>query len=191
MTDQPASPTRRSHLRTPRHRTGIRWAAALAVSTIALTGCGSDTTTTGSGSSDPSDPTFQLGDFVVTLDRPSIPSGKVTINARNDGGEDHELVIVRADAVSDLPTKADGSVDEDKIAEADRRGEIEDVRADQTKSGTFELEPGTYVAFCNLVDEMGSGMMGGGQTPSTMMGGGTGTGHVHFALGMHQLLTVT
>ena len=63
---------------------------------------------------------------------------------------------------------------------------------------TFTLEPGTYVAFCNIVDEMGmagdttagsDNMPMGGGTDSTMMIGGA-SGHVHFAEGMYMTFTV-
>ncbi len=104
------------------------------------------------------------------------------LTANNVGSEEHELVLVKASAVSDLPTKADGSVDEDKIAETNKVGEIAHVMSHETQSSTFQLEPGTYVAFCNLIDQkMGSG---------SMMNGDMNGGHVHFARGMYQLIVV-
>ena len=133
--------------------------------------------------------TLTLSEFTVTLDRATLPSGKVTVVARSDGGEEHEVVLVRAGAVADLPTKADGSVDEDKISDADKAGGIDHINAHETRSATLDLPPGTYVAFCNAVDQRGEGTGSGQGAGGDMMDGGTG-GHVHFALGMHQLVTV-
>ena len=155
---------------------------ALGVSLV-LGGCGSDKLAGPSSvtSATGADRTFVLNEFTIKLGSQSLSNGKVLLTANNVGDEEHELVLVRASAVSDLPTKADGSVDEDRIAESDKLGEIEHVMPHQTKSSTFQLNPGTYVAFCNLVDQMGTG---------SMMNANMGSGHVHFALGMHQLIVV-
>ncbi len=131
-------------------------------------------------SPNPSQNTFGLSEFTVIAPSNTLRAGSVSITADNVGGEEHELVIVRAASVASLPTKSDGSVDEDKIAEAEKVGEIEHVAARSHKSKTFTLTAGSYVAFCNLVDDMGSGMMNGG------MGH-----HVHYAAGMHVAFTVT
>jgi len=53
----------------------------------------------------------------------------VQITATNHGHETHELVIVRASDAASLPTKADGSVDEDRIQDTDKAGEIPGVTA--------------------------------------------------------------
>jgi hypothetical protein len=104
----------------------------------------------------------------------TLHSGTVTLTANNVGGEEHELVIVRAASVDSLPTMPDGSVDEDKIAESDKMGEIEDVAAQTEKSKTFDLPAGDYVAFCNVVDKM-----------TDMTTDGEDSGHVHYSSGMH------
>jgi hypothetical protein len=82
------------------------------------------------------------------------------------------------DAAS-LPTKSDGSVDEDQLDRV-KVGEIADVPAGRSQDKTFDLQPGAYVAFCNIVGGMGmgNGMMGGME-------------HVHFDAGMHTEFTVT
>jgi hypothetical protein len=59
-------------------------------------------------------------------------------------------------------------------------GETCDIPAGKSVTKAFAFAPGTYVAFCNLVDSM----MSGG-----MMGGG-GMSHVHFAQGMYTTFTV-
>jgi hypothetical protein len=155
-----------------------------AIGTTLLSACSNGVTKSSNGSANP---TFTMAEFTIKLAQPTLPSGRVTISAVNVGGEAHELVLVKASSVSDLPTKADGSVDEEKIPDAAKIGEIEDVLSKQAKSADFELAPGNYVAFCNLIDEMDAGpMMGADSSPMTSGAGG----HVHFARGMHQLITV-
>jgi plastocyanin len=133
---------------------------------LALSGCGSDddsdsaddgTTTTGGDSSD-SEPTGDSEAVAVSLSEwdievpADIAGGSVTIAATNDGGETHELVIVRADSV-DGWEQEEGKVLEDQFAEEDFIGEIEEFDAGTTETATFELDPGTYVFFCNIVEE--------------------------------------
>ncbi len=86
------------------------------------------------------------------------------------GGAEHEVIVVTGSDPKAFATKADGSVDEDKIAEADKMGEIEHVAASSVKTGTFSLKAGTYVIMCNLVDKAGV---------------------AHFTKGMVSTLTVT
>ena len=171
---------------------------------LSVSGCSSDESA--APSSDQNRPTFTLSEFKIKLSQPTLASGRVMLTATNVGGEEHELVIVRVSSVGDLPKKVDGSVDEEKIPEADKMGEIEHVGPNQAKSAEFELASGTYVAFCNLIDTMDSGgssdsMMGGtdtsdGGSSDSMMGGANdssmtiGGGHVHFAQGMYEVITV-
>jgi len=117
---------------------------------------------------------FRLDEWTITADAAELPSGSQTITALNTGHHTHELVIVAAADVAALPTKDDGSVDEQAL-ESVTVGEIADVKAGSTKGATFDLAPGTYVAFCNITDTMGMGHME----------------HNHFDLGMHTTFTVT
>lgn len=158
----------------------IRALAGLGAVAVVLAACGSSAK---SGSADGTN-TFRLSEFSIAAPSQPLHTGRVTITADNVGGETHELVIVAASSANDLPLKADGSVDEDKIPAADTVGEISDVAARTRSSKTFALKPGSYVAFCNLIDRMGGGMMGG--TSGGMMNGG----HVHYALGMRVVFAV-
>lgn len=81
----------------------------------------------------------------------SISAGDVTFNATNDGGEAHELVIVKGVAPGDLPV-VDGKVDEDGLPAGAFIGEIEEFDAGGTESATFDLEAGTYTLFCNITE---------------------------------------
>jgi hypothetical protein len=84
-------------------------------------------------------------------------AGAVTINAANEGGETHELVVVRAPSSDGFVQDDTGKVDEDGFAEGDFIGEITEFEAGTTSSATFDLTPGTYVLFCNIVEEEADG----------------------------------
>jgi hypothetical protein len=154
--------------------------AGLGVVAVVLAACGSSAKR---GSVDGPN-TFRLSEFSIAAPSPPLRAGRVAITADNVGRETHELVIVAASSTNDLPLKADGSVDEDKIPAADKVGETGDVSARTRSTRTFSLKPGSYVAFCNIIDKMGGGMMGG--ATGGMMNGG----HVHYALGMRAVFAV-
>jgi hypothetical protein len=138
---------------------------ALLVSAL-LTGCSSDdggTTTVDVG----------LKEFTVTPDPVEVDAGEVEFTADNIGSETHEMVVVRAANAEDLPTDADGAVDEEQIPKADQIGEVEDVPAGKSKSVSFDLKAGKYVIFCNIVEEESDGRMVS-----------------HFHEGMHETFTV-
>jgi plastocyanin len=122
---------------------------------------------------------FRLDEWSITADQPVLRPGRQTITATNLGHMTHELVIVKAADAASLPTKSDGSVDENQLDRV-KVGEIADVPSGASHHKTFDLRPGSYVAFCNIVGSMGmgNGMMGGME-------------HVHFAAGMHTEFTVS
>ena len=107
-------------------------------------GCGGDSTPKVS---------VELSEYKINPDVASKKSGKIEFEVENIGGTTHEFVVVRADDANALPTEPEGAVDEDKIAEADQIGEVEDVAPKEKKKASFELEPGRYVFFCNVVDD--------------------------------------
>ncbi len=158
------------------------------VAALVFAACGSGKSSSPTSAS--SKNTFVLSEFTIIPPTNALHSGRVTITANNVGGEVHELVLVRGASADALPRKSDGSVDEDKISEDDKAGEIEDVAGRSHQSKAFDLSAGTYVAFCNIVDTMmgssGSSMMNG----SSGMMSGSGVGHIHFAEGMHVTFTV-
>lgn len=184
----------------------IRIAALALIPLLLSAGCGTDKGASNAtdGTTANTQATFVLTEFKVALEG-TIPAGTVNVEIDNQGGENHELVIVAANDANALPKKSDGSVDEDKITDGDKLGESGDVAARSSITKTFTLGPGTYVAFCNIVDDMGTGttMMSGNNMPmgdngpmgggsnSTVMGGSSAMdGHVHFAQGMYMTFTV-
>ena len=127
-----------------------------------------------------------LSEFTIVPPATELRAGKLSLTANNVGGEMHELVIVRADSVSAIPLQSNGSVNEAKIGKVDKLGEIKEVSSGSRRTKTFELSRGTYLAFCNIVDTMGSG--------STMMdhsGTDSAMGHIHFARGMYVSFSVS
>ena len=117
---------------------------AAITASVAFVGCGGDSTPKVS---------VQLSEYKVKPDVATKDNGKIAFEVENIGGTTHEFVVVRADSAEGLPTGSDGSVDEEKIEEADQVGEVEDVAPKDTKKATFDLEPGRYVFFCNVVDD--------------------------------------
>ena len=96
-----------------------------------------------------------LGEWSISVG--SAPAaGNVEITANNRGAEPHELVIVRADSPDEL-TVVDGKVDEDAQPEGSFIGEIEEFASLGSCSGTFALQAGNYVFFCNIVEEEDDG----------------------------------
>jgi hypothetical protein len=165
-----------------RSRTVLLLTAALA---LVLAACGSSDDNPSAATNDKA---FVLNEWAITPPTAPLHAGKVEITATNIGGETHELVIVRASDAGSLPTKADGSVDEEMIPEADKPGEIPDIAAGKTVTKTLDLPAGHYVAICNLVEGMGSG---NGSMMDGSVGSGSGMGHVHFRLGMKTSFEVT
>jgi uncharacterized cupredoxin-like copper-binding protein len=99
-----------------------------------------------------------MSDYTFTPPDPTAAAGKVKITAPNDGQVLHELVLAKTNAdPSQLPTTADGSVDEEQL---NSPGEIADVAPGSAKSTTMHLKPGNYVMFCNVPGHYAAGMYG-------------------------------
>ncbi len=93
-----------------------------------------------------------LIEFQVNPALKFVAKGKIKFVVKNAGTEKHEFVIVRGNDPAALPTKADGSVDEEQIPKSDQVGELENIKKGKTKSKTFKLSAGPYILFCNTVD---------------------------------------
>jgi uncharacterized cupredoxin-like copper-binding protein len=94
-----------------------------------------------------------LIEWSVTPTPTSVSSGEVMFNATNNGGETHEMVIVKDVAPEDLPTDENGHVVEEEIPEGTLIGEIAEFDAGTSDSAVFDLAPGTYTIFCNIVED--------------------------------------
>lgn len=93
-----------------------------------------------------------LSEWIVEPNVSEVDAGEVAFEADNQGGETHELVVVRSDDPADLPTDESGVVDESQIADEDFIGEIEEFASKEQRSATFTLAAGSYVLFCNIVE---------------------------------------
>jgi hypothetical protein len=89
----------------------------------------------------------------VVPDTDSVEAGSIHFEAINEGEDEHELVVVRADSAGELPLANDDTVDESQLPEGAFIGEVEAFPSGETCNGTFNLAPGKYVLFCNLVHE--------------------------------------
>lgn len=98
-------------------------------------------------------------------------AGEVTFEVSNTGSVEHEFVVASSDLdPGDLPTVENGSVDEDAI---DIVGEVEELAGQASEETTLDLDAGSYVLFCNIVE-------GDEDDPSA----------VHYQLGMRTAFTV-
>ncbi len=127
-----------------RHRGG-RLLGAVAVLSVVAAACGGDE----GGSVD-----VTLQEFAVVPAEASVSAGEVTFNVTNEGPEDvHEFVVFQTDLAADaLPTAEDGSVDEEGEG-VTLIDEIEDIAVGDSPSLTADLDAGSYVLICNIVEE--------------------------------------
>jgi uncharacterized cupredoxin-like copper-binding protein len=99
-----------------------------------------------------------LKDFAITLDTSSVATGEITFNLSNEGPSTHEFVVVQTDLAPDaLPVK-DDEVEEDTL---NAIGEQEDIAASTTSTLSLQLDPGSYVVFCNITGHYSQGMYAG------------------------------
>ena len=140
--------------RTKTRRTFRVSAVGAAAAVLLLAGCGDSDDAGDSGDENSID--VSLSEWSVEATG-SASAGSVVVNATNDGGETHELVVVRADSADGWTQDETGFVQEDQFAEGDLIGEIEEFDAGTTESATFELDAGSYVLFCNIVEEEADG----------------------------------
>jgi uncharacterized cupredoxin-like copper-binding protein len=98
-----------------------------------------------------------LQEYILTPTPTEVKSGKVRVEADNNGTITHETVVVRAPSAEALPKtvaatseRSVGSIAEEAIPESDKVGETGDIAAGAKKTLTLNLTPGTYTLFCNI-----------------------------------------
>lgn len=109
-----------------------------------------------------------LKDYSITANPTSVAAGKVTFTVTNEGEFVHEMLVVKADSPSSLPLKADGSIDEDALGEANIAGEASDINPSKTAKLTLTLAAGKYLLICNRADGMIHHYKEGMVTPLTV-----------------------
>ncbi|MCZ7529961.1 MAG: hypothetical protein M5U31_06220 [Acidimicrobiia bacterium] len=116
-----------------------------------------------------------LREWAITPETDSVAAGSIGFATENTGAESHEMVVARAPSIESLPTADDGAVDEAAFSgDQELIGEVEAYPAGDACDGTFDMDPGDYVLFCNLVETEPDG-----------------TQVSHFAEGMATTFTVT
>ena len=93
------------------------------------------------------------GPFSLEPSATSVPAGKTTFNAINDGMMVHELVILQTDKTIKQLTKPDGRADETNNIK-----ETGDIEAGKSKSISVDLKPGHYWLICNIPGHFAGGM---------------------------------
>lgn len=129
---------------------------------IGLAACGTTTTVD-----------VSLQEFSINPSVAAAPAGIVSFKVANDGPNDvHEFVVVRTDlAPGDLPTDEAGAALEDGDG-MEVIDEIEDLPVGSIETLALDLDAGSYVFICNLVEEE------------------DGETEAHYALGMRTAFTV-
>lgn len=128
-------------------------AAVTAALAVALAGCGDDDDAAGSGGATVE---VTLEDFDIALSDTTVPAGPVTMEVQNDGPSVHEFVVFETDLAPDeLPTENGDVAESDDFAPVD---EIEDIEPGASPALSLDLEPGHYVAICNLPGHYRQGM---------------------------------
>jgi uncharacterized cupredoxin-like copper-binding protein len=96
-------------------------------------------------------------DFELSLGQTDLPSGKVTFEITNEGPSTHEFVVIKTDLAADQLPVSDNVVTEDAEG-INVIDEVEDIAAGETKELSVDLQPGHYVAICNISTHYGLGM---------------------------------
>jgi hypothetical protein len=101
-----------------------------------------------------------LREWAVDAPR-SAPAGSLTFTITNDGHQVHQFVIIQTDlAPADLPTLKDGSVKDERITPAGGIAyppgivwafQIQDIAVGNTRTLPLDLDAGSYVLICNIV----------------------------------------
>ena len=140
-----------------RERTRFIWKMGAVVAALVLTfaACGGDDGGGDGGGGNGVDIT--LSEFAVVTDPSSASAGEVTFNIENGGAETHEFVVIQTDlGITELPTEEDGSVSEEGegMTVVD---EVEDLPSGETAELVVDLDAGSYVFICNILEEEDDG----------------------------------
>ena len=99
-----------------------------------------------------------LKDYSITMSS-KLSSGSHTFGITNDGKQPHELVVFRTDLPADsLPVDADGRVDEESSQLENVADSGNPLKVGGSEALPTKLDPGHYVAVCNIADHYQRGM---------------------------------
>lgn len=143
-------------------RVHLRGLFTVVVAALVLAACGNNEPTTPGAnpttagaptSAGPSRVEVTLQEFAVGTVPATAAAGSVTFDIMNKGPDDaHEFVIFRTDLdPTALPTKANGSVDEEGEG-IELVDEQEEIQVAEEADLTVDLTAGSYVLICNIYD---------------------------------------
>ena len=95
---------------------------------------------------------FGGDNFQIGVSTTTFKAGTINFKATNNGDTPHEFGIARGNSYEELPQLANGSIDEEALGD-DFLGKtpiVDKVLAPEREI-SFDLAPGNYVFFCNLV----------------------------------------
>jgi uncharacterized cupredoxin-like copper-binding protein len=119
---------------------------------VALAGCGSTR-----ASADAAKPAA-VSERDFKIEAPSrLHSGLVSLHVRNEGPDQHELIVVRGTEPR-LPLRADGLTVDEEALESVEPGALEPGEPGTVRTLDVDLKPGRYVFFCNMEGHFMAGM---------------------------------
>ena len=134
----------------------LKYLAMLAIAAALLAACGSAATTPAAVAPAAGGTiNATLTDMKISVDKASIPAGKVTFVVKNSGLVVHELVVLKTDVAQDKLTAGDEA---GKVNETGNVGETGDVVAGGSNTFSAVLPAGHYVLICNEPDHYMDGM---------------------------------
>ncbi len=99
-----------------------------------------------------------LKDYSITMSS-KLSAGSHTFGLVNDGKQAHEFVLFRTDLSADsLPVDANGEVIEDSPELETVADSGSDLKPGASRAVRAKLDPGHYVAVCNLPEHYQRGM---------------------------------
>jgi uncharacterized cupredoxin-like copper-binding protein len=135
--------------------TGRRAWLSVALAAVAVAGAACSSTGEVSSSPAPTGIAVTLSDFKIKPAETEAPAGSVTFDLTNDGPSDHTFFMVKTDLAQDALPVADHLV---QVGQLDVVAEIDRFGVGTQRSLSVDLEPGSYVMFCNLTGHYESDM---------------------------------
>ncbi len=97
----------------------------------------------------------ELTDYKITVNVPSVKTGKIKIGVRNLATMEHSFEVLKTDLPHDkIPVDGASA----KAKEDGKVGEIKSIPAGKSAAVTVDLVPGKYVFICNVAGHYQLGM---------------------------------
>ena len=123
---------------------------------VALPAAGSSSGRAATGSRDSKAYRVTERDFGISAPK-SVTAGDLTLTVRNNGPDQHELIIVRTDRAR-LPLRSDGLTVDEETLQKRTIETLEPSPAGDVHRLHLHLAAGRYVLFCNMAGHYLGGM---------------------------------